>query len=757
MAARASLNRNQGRVGWTVQFRHPALIDPRTGRPGRRVRFGLGTRDDRQAQNLVAQLNDLLAEERWWTPAARAAASAQFDSRVVEIFYAGVDTPPLNARAIRDDLLPLPLREEGWKRILLLGTTGAGKTTVVRQLIGTDPDEERFPTTATGRTTIADTEIILGDGNFEAAVTFFQIDEVREYIIDCLLKAALAAHREEDRLEVQHAVLRHPDERFRFNYVLGDGMQHDRDGQPPSANDLFDQSILGLRTVTPTQGMPELGQLADDEAPAVISSVVDRVSELAAEHGARLTKELDPERTEDPRVLEELLEQGLEEVLRDDDSLHGLVDALLDQMTARFDLVKAGELRRNRQGWAESWTFETSDRTDFIRQLRRFTSNSKLGFGRLLTPLVNGVRVGAPFSPTWHIDAFPPLVLFDTEGLGHTPDSSSSIPTRLTRLVDEADAVVLVDNAEQPMQAAPTAVLRAIARSGHAAKLHLVFTHFDGVSGDNLPSDSDRARHVVQSCEGILRRIGEEFGPFAEHPLRERVKTASYFLADTQKLYKVDDSALVVQQLRRLLRNLEESGERPTLADTRPVYDKANLVVAIRDAVETFNSRWAAVLGRATWKDIQKEHWGRVKALSRRLAFRMDDEYLHLSPVADLQADMQGELVKLVQNPVRWTHGEPSEAEKQAVLEDFVARLNRQLLELCRRRMTDDCLREWQDAYSKNGKGSTSERARIIANDIYAKAAPIPRAIPSQNGNIFPHDVIGAVKNAAIELDIPLQ
>ncbi len=41
--------------------------------------------------------------------------------------------------------------------MLLLGTTGAGKTTLVRQFLGTDPATERFPSTSTAKTTVADT------------------------------------------------------------------------------------------------------------------------------------------------------------------------------------------------------------------------------------------------------------------------------------------------------------------------------------------------------------------------------------------------------------------------------------------------------------------------------------------------------------------------------------------------------------------------------------------------------------------------
>ncbi len=46
-----------------------------------------------------------------------------------------------------------------------------------------------------------------------------------------------------------------------------------------------------------------------------------------------------------------------------------------------------------------------------------------------------------------------------------------------------ADAIVLVDNAAQPMQAGPCAVLQSLVISGHESKLLLAFTHFDEVKG----------------------------------------------------------------------------------------------------------------------------------------------------------------------------------------------------------------------------------------------------------------------------------
>src|SRR5713101_5881881 len=54
-------------------------------------------------------------------------------------------------------------------------------------------------------------------------------------------------------------------------------------------------------------------------------------------------------------------------------------------------------------------------------------------------------------------------------GGGHTPNSAASVPTAITRRFETVDAVVLVDSAKQPMQAAPVAVMRALVSSGNVA------------------------------------------------------------------------------------------------------------------------------------------------------------------------------------------------------------------------------------------------------------------------------------------------
>src|SRR5438128_2124760 len=133
---RASLSK--GRNGWCVIFRHP-ICKSGDGRQQLRVRRGLGTRDKVEAERLVAQLNEILADPNYWNPTSKEKAEAKFEPRIVAAFYEHISPENRDGWRDRDGAIPLPTKDNGYATVHLVGTTGAGKTTLVRQLIGTDP------------------------------------------------------------------------------------------------------------------------------------------------------------------------------------------------------------------------------------------------------------------------------------------------------------------------------------------------------------------------------------------------------------------------------------------------------------------------------------------------------------------------------------------------------------------------------------------------------------------------------------------
>ena len=755
----ASKVKDPGRERFSVIFRHPVRLDA-VGKPGRRVRRGLGTADPVEADRLVEQLNVLLGNEDFWSPTAKRTAEGRFDQRVVAAFFDGMEPVASGSTAaIRDRYIPLPTLDDGYRRVLLLGTTGAGKTTLVRQLLGSHPETDRFPSTSTAKTTVADTELITTDNApYRSVVTFFPRDEVIDHLVDCASKAAAALLRGDSDSDVARALLDHENQRFRFSYVLG---RHYRnrvaDLEPlPVVASLDDDDAEEESTF---DAEPEdLPGIDLEQSRRVVDDAVQTLKQLVAEHSAEAKTELGASE-EESRLAQEIIEEELDRILRSDERFNQVVDSLVDEIEKRFDALAPGTLYRDQQAWPSAWHYECDERKTFLRAVNRFSSNYAPLFGHLLSPLVEGIRVAGPFMPGWWDGETPRLVLLDGEGLGHTAKSAVAIPTAVAEKIGEVDAVVLVDSATQPMQAAPASAVRSIVTGGHIAKLIFCFTHFDEVKGDNLGSTSDRAQHVLASVENFLGSIREEFPPRVERDIRRQLGGHCFFLADIDKELRGDNiaSRQSIKQFRAMLDAIGRIVERPELGDARPEYDKANLVLAITAATQAFHRRWRAVLGLSIEVDVDKEHWTRVKALNRRFAEGTADQYDTLRPVSELREFLKDDIYKTVASPKAWTgRTRPDEVVATTIINEFSQAIARNLFEPLKERLRVLPQRAWQDAFALAGRGSTTVRAQVIENDIFARHVPVPSATPSPDRNDFLHAIIGSVEQAAEEVGVLL-
>lgn len=239
--------------------------------------------------------------------------------------------------------------------------------------------------------------------------------------------------------------------------------------------------------------------------------------------------------------------------------------------------------------------------------------------------------------------------------------------------------------------------------------------------------------------------------------MRQRLECARFFLADLHEPSRQDTASgrRTISQLRKLLHAIDAVIERPQPAEAHPVYDRMNLVLAVRSAADAFHKTWRPRLGLGD--SFAKEHWTRVKALSRRLATGWADEYDTLRPVADLRKELVERVYVFVQSPLRWEGPEPAEDLKQSCFDAFADDIGRRLLALCTRRVWHERAARWQDAYYKHGAGSTSVRARIIGNEIYESAAPVPDITPSRDRNQFLREVTTEVEDAAREVGAILE
>jgi hypothetical protein len=727
------------RPGWTITLRHPLRKDGQ-GKPGLKVRRGLGTTDEVEADWLVAQMNELLADESWWSASKRSEAERRFHDQIVKAFYDDLVSVKRDSWAVRSESIPLPGSEDGYSRVMLVGTTGAGKTSLLRHLIGSDPERDRFPSTSTAKTTIADTEVVAAEGPYSAVVTFFSEHQTQAAIEDCLLDACKSAAHGRSEQEVANALLNHRDQRFRLSYLFGSYAT-----VSPHAGDEWDFEQEPSEEPEAPSSLLSAEEQANNRM--LIDGFLTRIYELARSTREAIESELglalDSATGDDRDTLEDLFE----ETLTASEPFTELALDILDATKSKFDLAGEG-ISRTRSGWPDKWTFESDDREGFLEKVRGFSSNYAPLFGRLLTPLVDGIRVKGPLFPTFQA-LKPNVVLMDGEGLGHTPDSSSSVTTRITRRFDDVDVIVLVDNAQQPMQAAPLAVLRSLAASGHYSKLAIAFTHFDLVKGDNLPSFSDKRAHVMAAVTNALSGLRDSIGAPVVRAIETNLEHRCFMLGalnwSSRKL-----PTGPVNELLRLLRFCAEQIGEELESNARPIYDTAGLLFAIQAAANDFQRPWAARLGLAIHDGVSKEHWSRIKALNRRIAGETDWEYQHLRPVADFIGRLQEHISRFLETPIRWNLQPADDEEAQAVISQVRRAAFTKLHEIAFQRLIEKELPLWRKAYDHRGSGSTWLRARDIAT-VYEEAMPVPGAGMTVIAKEFLSEIRNIVESAIVE------
>lgn len=707
----ATAKRNPGRQAWLVEFRHPLRNEG--GKPGKKTRKGLGTSDEARAQHLVGQLNQLLANGAFWSLGARAEAAKLFEPEVLEIFYGEIEPRALDARPLRDKLLPLPAREDGYAKVVMLGVPGAGKTTLIRQLIGTHPKREAFPSTSLNRTTTFPTELVLMKGGFEAVVTFMSEHETRFEVEECV-SAAVVDAVEGDRKQVARTLLEKSDMRFRLKYLLGDIIDTADDDDPYASDQPEDSDDDEPTSALSAEELQRNAELVGDYVNRVFAIAAKFSSAVEAVHGP-LSQMSGSDRAAALELVEEQADAS-EEFLE-------LVSDILDELRQKFDGVAVGRFERTNTGWPKAWLLKTrpEGRAEFISTLRVFAGISDRFWGKLLTPLVNGMRVQGPFGAKWATTE-PRLVLMDTEGLGHKANATADLPEQTASLLHEADVILLVDSAKNGMtNYAAGKALEGVANAGLTRKLAMVFTHMDmaaesGLKGQRLHDQIfSGLRNVVDN------QLAKSVTADSARYLLERLQNNTFYVG---RLDRAEPKG-AEPELNKLLDHL--MAEQPPVVKpvSVPEYNPAFLVMAIQEAAQDFRKRWQGILNIAHDTEHKPKPWQTIKALSRRYAENWGENF-ELRPTANLRTALESAISRYLESPISWS-GDPTPEQKRDAIERLKNAVARQLPDLARRRLRENPQPAWNEAWMPRGLGSTATR-RLLIEGIYQRWVPIPEA-----------------------------
>jgi ethanolamine utilization protein EutP (predicted NTPase) len=708
----AAAKRNPGRNAWLVEFRHPLRNDS-NNKPGRKIRKGLGTDNEDEARRLVEQLNELLKNERLWSLGAKPEASKQYDARVIEIFYGEIEPRGGSALQLRDKLLPLPSRDEGYARVLLMGVPGAGKTTLVRQLIGTHPKSERFPSTSVNRTTTFPTEVALHDGEYEGVVTFMSEHETRFEIEESLSAAFIEAIAGNTK-QVARAFLEKSDMRFRLKYLLGDH-EVEQDEIDPYDDDKETEALVVSDS---TEGPTSAERI---ELQKTLNGYINRINAMASEEKTKfeaqqgdLVDEMSPE---DRNAAFDLIEGALDRL----DTFIDLVSDILDEVRTKFELVTDGRFEKTTTGWPKAWHIKkaTDERASFLAAIRFFSDNHHRSWGKLLTPLVNSMRVVGPFKPNW-TDQTARLVIVDTEGLGHKADTTADLPEHVLPLLQEADVILLVESAKNGMtNFASGKALEAVVNTGHTRKLAVIFTSMDLVKGDNLRGRA-KTDHVFGGLRNIVdNQLAKNVSADAARSFLNHLETNTFYVGRINEL----DPTPAKPELNKLLSYLAAAQPPVFVPVALPEYRDDKLGFAIQDAAREFRQKWKEFLGFA---DVRPKPWQTKKAMTRRHAEGWGYGFV-LSPTDNLLAALLGACSRFLETPIGWS-GNPTPDQKRETIDRIKSKIARNLPLFCTRRLRDLPQLQWQEAYSLHGDGSTKVRDSHIEG-IFERFVPIPDAV----------------------------
>lgn len=711
----ATAKQNPGRKAWLVEFRHPLRMDANK-KAGKKTRKGLGTSDPDRARHLVSQLNELLANDALWSLGARPEATKLYEPEVLEIFYGEIEPRSSDARALRDKLMPLPNPEEGFAKVALIGAPGAGKTTLVRQLIGTHPELERFPSTSVNRTTTFPTEIVLNHGQYEAVVTFMSEHETRFEVEECV-SAAIVDAVEGDVELVARTFLEKSDMRFRLKYLLGKLDVSEADVDP------YDDEPADEDAPVSSDDLSVVGEIEGQRNAALVRRYIDRIFTIAAKFRSVVEDEhgpLDAMEAADRGAALDLIEEQAD----NSDEFLELVSDIIEELRGKFDsIANVGRYEKTNTGWPKAWILKTKseDRAPFLAAVRYFCGISVTSWGKLLTPLVNGMRVHGPFKPVWAVDE-PRLVLMDTEGLGHKATSSADLADQTVALLHEADVILLVDSAKNGMtNYAAGKALESIVNAGHTRKLAVVFTHMDVVKGDNLKGRA-KLDHVFLGIRNVIdNQLAKDVSADAARYLLDRLGGHTFYVG------RIDQAEArgAGPELNRLFAHLMV--EQPPLQKpvAFPRYNTAHLILVIQEAARDFRQQWQGLLGIVPDPVFKPKHWQTIKALSRRYAENWGEDF-ELRPSANLRAALETAVSRFLESPIGWT-GDPTPEQKRDAIERLKTAVTKQLPDLARKRLREEPQPAWYEAWIPRGAGSTITR-RIRIEGIYERWVPIPDA-----------------------------
>lgn len=444
-------------------------------------------------------------------------------------------------QSIQDELnqhSPIPV---DFPKLYLLGDTGAGKTTIIRKMLGTE--ESKYPTTRQKRTTVAPTEyVISNEEGYDITVILRSLDEIKGYVDEILKTTIVKFYENKLETKIGKNLRQTADQQFRLYYILSD-----------ESSTLLQAEIISF--------IP------------LLNSAVEEI------------KSIFPNEKEENYLWVDLAIS---------ESLENQYDNIRNNVLLEIQR-KTRELCDGQELGAKSvlYKYSTKSRSDFISKCKSILSSEQ----NSISPIVEYARVRGRLKADW-LDDDMEAVLIDGEGIGHDTKETSLLDVRHYDHMYDANAILLIEESKKPFIGGGKNALKSIFSRGYGDKMFLLFTKLDEVEiydSDEPASEEERKEDVKDGLDNVIASL------HAENVDVNLDETRVLYLSDMKEL-EMDASS--GNQITSMLKKIQQETSQKYVF-VSPSYDFELLSAFLIEAAQRFDQQYSKKLDREHWKTIE--------------------------------------------------------------------------------------------------------------------------------------------------------
>lgn len=339
-------------------------------------------------------------------------------------------------------------------KLYFLGDTGAGKTTIIRKLLGTE--ESKFPTTRQKRTTVSPTEYVIRNGEgFDLTIILKPLPEVKSYVDEILKDAIGKYYKDRSKEKVVKNIRQTSDQRFRLYYLLSLEFSNEIAEEITSLLPALEQGVYAYQKDFPED---------KDETEIFVEFVINDMGALYSD----------------------IRNAVIEEIQR-------VTSASCDNAVLEEE-------------W-QLYKFETQSNDAFVKKCKSLLSSEPGS----ISPVIEYARIRGNLKASWLEEDIEAIVI-DGEGIGHDTKEAGQLDSRHYDYFYDSDAILLIEESKKPFVAGGKSALKSIFQRGYGDKLFLLFTKLDEVEPydtDN-PTEEDRIEDVKEGLGNVLASLREE-------------------------------------------------------------------------------------------------------------------------------------------------------------------------------------------------------------------------------------------------------